>query len=346
MSFRALFYIEQDYAFDILRPLQAEIIAHGGVVHWFLAGDEVTTARLQENELNVLTVRDAIALDPDAVFAPGDRVPGFFPGLKVQVFHGLNEDKRGNVYPERGLFDLYCTEGPGRTAMLKNALSHRQTFAVCETGWLKLDTLFNYRRAEQVQHSADIKRPVILFASTFTPRLSCSELVFPVIQALAATGEWQWLVTLHPKMAPATVAKYQQLVGSHLEFCTNDQVIDAMHRADVMICDNSSILQEFLLLKKPVVTVNNRAPGPHLINITDPLNLQSAIEQALQCDPNLQLAIDHYGTAITPYLDGQSAQRVYQATLRLLESGWQDRKPANFFRNWKMRRQLHYFKCW
>ncbi len=46
-------------------------------------------------------------------------MPGFIPGLKVQVFHGLNEDKRGIDYRERGLFDLYCTEGPIRTAMLK-----------------------------------------------------------------------------------------------------------------------------------------------------------------------------------------------------------------------------------
>jgi CDP-glycerol glycerophosphotransferase (TagB/SpsB family) len=287
-----------------------------------------------------------MALNPDAVFAPGDRVPGFFPGLKVQVFHGLNEDKRGNVYPERGLFDLYCTEGPGRTAMLKAALAYRPTFTVCETGWLKLDTLLKYRRSETTLHNANSERPVILFASTFTPRLSCAEGIFPAIQSLSVTGDWQWLVTLHPKMAAATVAKYRQLAGPHVEFCTNDQVIDAMHRADVMVCDNSSILQEFLLLKKPVVTVGNRAPGPHLINITDPSHLQSAIKKALEPDTSLQVAIDGYGTAITPYLDGQSAQRVYQATLQLLESGWQDRKPANVFRNWKMRKQLRYFKFW
>ncbi len=169
MSFRALFYIEQDYAFDILRPLQIEINAHGGTVYWFLAGDAVDATRLQKDELSLPTVREVIALNPDAVFAPGDRVPGFFPGLKVQVFHGLNEDKRGNVYPERGLFDLYCTEGPGRTTMLEHALLHRQTFTICETGWLKLDTLLKYRRSETTGHNANSERPVILFASTFTP---------------------------------------------------------------------------------------------------------------------------------------------------------------------------------
>ena len=346
MSFKALFYAEQDYAFDILRPLQAHITSQGGSVHWLLVGNDISPGRLLASELSLQNVSQAIRLQPEAVFVPGDRVPSFIPGLKVQVFHGLNEDKRGNVYPERGLFDLYCTEGPGRTAMLKGAISGRHTFNVCETGWLKLDTLFNYSNSEAGLGAAESARPTILFASTFTPRLSCAATLVTTIQTLSQKGDWQWLVTLHPKMSSSIVSQYQQLVGPNLQFCTNDQVIDAMHRADVMVCDNSSILQEFLLLKKPVVTVNNRSPGAHLINIVDPSELQSAIERALQPHLDLQLAIDSYGASITPYLDGQSAARVYQAAIDMLESGWQDRKPANLFRNLKMRGQLKYFKFW
>ncbi|MDB4542179.1 CDP-glycerol glycerophosphotransferase family protein [Pseudomonadales bacterium] len=343
MSFTALFYVEQNYAYAILRPLQVEILAHGGTVHWLLVGQEIERSYLRAEEATVPDAAAAIALNPAAVFVPGDRVPSFIPGLKVQVFHGLNEDKRGNIYPERGLFDLYCTEGPGRTAMLQPLAQRRAYFRVCETGWLKLDSLFSYEPSFSPAVSSDADRPTILFASTFTPRLSAAEALYSQIKHLSGLGQWKWLVTLHPKMAAATVAKYRSLAGPSLEFCSTDQVISALHRADVMVCDNSSILQEFLLLNKPVVTFKNRAAQACLLNIEDPALLQPAIESALNAGIDLKQAIKAYGASVTPFLDGRSAQRVYQAALEMIESDWQDRKPANFWRNWKMRRQLKYF---
>ena len=342
MSFTALFYIEQNYAYAILRPLQAEILAHGGSVYWLLAGKEVDPTFLQSDESSIPDVSAAIALNPAAVFVPGPRVPSFIPGLKVQVFHGLNQDKRGNTYPERGLFDLYCTEGPGRTAMLQPQAERCGYFQVRETGWLKLDSLFAYRaQSENITHT---DRAIILFASTFTPNLSSAEVLYPQIKRLSEQGEWQWIVTLHPKMAAETVAKYRALEGPHLKYYENDQVIHALHSADIMVSDNSSVLQEFLLLKKPVVTFNNRSPQSCMLNISTPQELQSAIKQVLAGGAKLQQAIEEYGASVTPFLDGRSAARVYQATKNMLESDWQNKKPANYWRNWKMRCQLGYFK--
>ncbi len=252
--YKLLFYVEQNYSFAILRPLQEVALQQGHLVKWLLVGNDISRLFLNENEEMLETLSDAVAYCPDAVFAPGDRVPAFIPGLKVQVFHGLNESKRGNVYPERGLFDLYCTEGPERTNSLQKLSAQRPYFKVVETGWIKLDSLFNYQQTQKYT------RPQILFASTFTPALSCAELVYQEIKRLSQGSKWQWLVTLHPKMSQDTVKKYKALENENLIFLDNDRVIEALHRADVMICDNSSIFQEFLLLNKAVVTVNNRAP--------------------------------------------------------------------------------------
>jgi len=343
LSFTALFYIEQNYAFDILRPLQSEILAHGGSVHWLLVGDEVNMNFLLPGENKISDVAAANALNPAAVFAPGDRVPSFISGLKVQVFHGLNEDKRGNQYPERGLFDLYCTEGPGRTAMLQPLAEQRGYFKVEETGWLKLDTLFNYKPEADTEHALSKNRQTILFASTFSTKLSSAEALHSEISRISTSSKYHWIITLHPKMAADTVAKYRALEGSNLVFYDNNQVMQALHQADVMVCDNSSILQEFLLLKKPVVTFKNRAPQACMLDIEHPALLENAIEQALNTKPELQQAIEDYGASITSFLDGQSAARVYRAAKDMIDSNWQDTKPANRWRNWKMRRQLKNF---
>ena len=92
---RLLFYVEQDYSFDILRPLQDEAQHRGHEVRWLVFGD-ASASLFRQGEIAVPDAAAAVRYAPHAVFAPGDRAPAFIPGLKVQVFHGLNEDKRGN----------------------------------------------------------------------------------------------------------------------------------------------------------------------------------------------------------------------------------------------------------
>jgi len=334
-SLKFLFYVEQNYSFDILRPIQKEALKQGYQVKWLMVGKEVSEQYLQADEAKV-SIEQAVAYQADAVFAPGDRIPGFIPGIKVQVFHGLNESKRGNVYPERGLFDLYCTEGPERTGTLTSL--NKPYFKVVETGWVKLDTLFGYKNNQVYD------KKQVLFASTFSPSLSCAELVYEEIKRLSQNEKWQWLVTLHPKMPASTVEKYKTLESDNLLFFENNRVIEALHRADVMICDNSSIFQEFLLLNKPVVTVNNREPLDCFINITESSDLEGAITQALSPSGQLLKAIKDYGPSVTPYLDGKSSRRVLEAVEEMMKSHWVDKKPKNRIRNFKIRKNLNYWK--
>lgn len=333
--------MEQDYAFAILRPLQEEAATRGFEVRWMVL-PPASPALLHDNEVLVGSAAAAVDWQPDMVFVPGDRVPGFLPGLKAQVFHGLNDDKRGDPCPERGLFDLYCTEGPQRTGDLTAAPGYNQSFKVVETGWVKLDSLLN----PAVQSAAKYDRKQILFASTFTPRLSGAAELLPEIERLAQTGEWQWLITLHPKMDPEIDAAYRALEGPHLRYFGTEHVIDLLHRADVMVSDNSSILQEYMLLQKPLITFRNRDPHPAMRDITRVEALEPAIRQALQPDPARESAMAGYGSAITPWLDGKSAGRILDAAAEMLTAGWVDRKPLNLLRNFRMRRQHNYFKFW
>lgn len=318
----------------MLRPIQSVARDRGHEVRWLLV-ENASKELLKPDEVEVPDIDSAIAYNPEVVFAPGDQMPGFIPGMKVQVFHGLNEDKRGINYRERGLFDLYCTEGPIRTAMLKPFEKKRGYFRIVETGWPKLDALLK-AQSDKTEYS----RPQILFGSTFTPRLSGAEALYPEIKRLSQSDKWQWLVTLHPKMASETTAKFRALENDNLSFFDTGSVLDLLHRADVIVSDNSSILQEFLLLKKPVVTYKNRDPQACMININHAEDLEEAVSQALTPGQDLLKAIAAYGPSMTPFLDGASSERVLDTVEEMFQSGWKDTKPANLWRNFRMRQRL------
>ena len=178
---RYLFFISQDYSFPVLRPLQKEILARGDEVKWFLYGDEVTVEFLNADEERLFEIQDVVDYNPDAVFVPGNVVPSFIPGLKVEVFHGLpstKAKKNGQLYHYiiREMFDLYCTQGPSSTDKFKELAQKYGFFHVEETGWCKLDPLFPVQRKEN-----STEKKSIFFASTFSPRFSKAKVLYPLI---------------------------------------------------------------------------------------------------------------------------------------------------------------------
>ncbi|WP_111655599.1 CDP-glycerol glycerophosphotransferase family protein [Isoalcanivorax indicus] len=351
---RFLLYAEQNYAYAILRPLQTAIRARGGEARWFLAGDEINTGWLQPDEQRLTDIDAVRAWAPEAVLVPGNMVPGFIPGLKVAVFHGFNvakatrSDDRGH-FNIRGCFDLYCTQGPNTTAGFEERAARYGYFRVAETGWPALDPLFN-PEADTHPDSTPLPtpdgRPTILLCSTFTRSLSCAPHLLEAVRQLRDTGRWQWLVQFHPKMDPAMIDAYKALTDDNLTYIETDNVLPLLRRADVMVCDTSSVMLMFLIQRKPVVTFRNQSQGSreHLLNIRDADQLANAVDTALAQPDTLMSAIDDYITQLHPYRDGLASQRVLTAVDRALERPPQRRKPINLVRNLKERKKLGYWK--
>ena len=217
----------------------------------------------------------AVALRPRAVFSAANDVPPFVAGAKVQLFHGFNVEKREDArghFRVRGLFDLYCTQGPATTAPFRELAQRHGHFAVVETGWPKLDPLFGAEDARRRARCARPRsgRPIVMFASTFTERLSAAPHLFDAIAAEVARGDRYWLLTLHPKCAPALFERYRALAGPNAAFFETEQLVSAQRAADVLLADTTSVVSEFVVQRKPVVTFRNRAPKPHMIDFDDP----------------------------------------------------------------------------
>ena len=342
-----LLFATERYALPILEPL-AQALQHRGhrVSAWFEGGAKGA----QLPQVPSIGLQQAVQLRPQAVFSAANWVPTFLSGAKVQLFHGFNvqkrEDNRGH-FRVRGLFDLYCTQGPATTAPFVQLAREQGHFAVTETGWPKLDPLFrdDAGRSEALRAPAQ-GRPVILFGSTFTERLSAAPILHEQIAADIARGERYWLLTLHPKCSPELFDRYRALAGANASFVEPEQVMAAQRAADVLVSDTSSIVSEFIVQRKPVVTFRNRVPQPHMLDFNEPQRLPEMLQQALAPSSQLRQIIADYADSIHPYRDGRSSERVIDATEALLASGLEQlqRKPlAALWRRLQIRQQLGYW---
>lgn len=340
MSKHYLLYGSERYALAILRPLQAAIRARGHKAAWFFDGPGAE--ELCADETHLPTTQDVRKFAPIAVLTSSNAVPHFFPGVKAEVFHGFDAGKPRHIYI-RGFFDLYCTTGPRDTTAFEGIARQLGHFAVKETGWPKLDPFMR-------DHGAEVpppvrERPAILYHSTFSPSWSAANILYNTIREESRSGRRRWIVTLHPKSAAETVAKYRALESEHLRFATEDNILDLFPQVDMMISDTSSALNEFLLTYKPVVTFRNRRPGPQLIDIDSPDQLLPSIERALSRPPELMREVRIYADSIHPYRDGRSSERVLDAVDDFIAAGARNprRKPANLWRKLKIRKRIGYW---
>ncbi|WP_447596287.1 CDP-glycerol glycerophosphotransferase family protein [Stenotrophomonas rhizophila] len=342
-----LLFATERYALPILAPLAQALHASGqSVSAWFADGAAGGSLPGVPN----VDLTQALALRPRAVFSAANWVPPFIAGAKVQVFHGFNVQKRDSArghFRVRGLFDLYCTQGPATTEPFRDLAARQGHFAVAQTGWPKLDPLFrDDGGASAALRAPAAGRPVILFGSTFTERLSAAPHLYEHIAADIARGERYWLLTLHPKCSEEMFARYRALAGDNAAFIEPEQVMAAQRAADVLVSDTSSIVSEFVVQYKPVVTFRNRVPQPHMIDFDDATQLPAMLDRALSPEPALVAQIQQYADSIHPYRDGYSSERVIAATEDFLagELGPLKRKPFGAWtRGLQIRRDLGYW---
>jgi len=342
-----LLFATERYALPILAPLAQALHASGHeVAAWFTDG----AAGSALPGVPSAGLREALAMRPQAVFSAANWVPTFLSGAKVQLFHGFNVQKRDSArghFRVRGMFDLYCTQGPATTAPFAALAAEQGHFAVVETGWPKLDPLFRDDGGESAALRAPAQgRPVLLFGSTFTERLSAAPHLLEEITADIARGRHYWLLTLHPKCAPALFEAYRALAGPNAAFVEPEQVMAAQRAADVLVSDTSSIVSEFIVQHKPVVTFRNRVPQPHMLDFDDPAQLPAMLARALAPEPALRVEIARYADEIHPWRDGRSSERVIAATEAFVAGslGRLRRKPmGSWVRDLQIRRDLGYW---
>ncbi len=345
MSYKFLLYISYRYAIPICEPLEEEILKRGDTVYWF--SDNPETFTYLENRKNVFTtIKEVIDYKPDIVLTATNMVPDFISGLKVQIFHGFNAEKRPskkNIYSHfriRGFFDLYCTQGPSTTAIFKLQQKKYPHFEVQETGWPKVDPLFPLTDTKN-------EIPHVLIASTFTPRLSLAlnPDIFTQIQQLSKKGNYKFTMVLHPKLDAETKKKWQSIKNQNFNYVDTVDLIPLFKKTDLLLADTTSVIQEYLLQKKPVVSFRHTSKPNYLIHFDNALQLEEKLNLAVKESSKIVPFITAYIMQLHPYFDGKSSQRVLDASIQFLhkDKRYLKPKPLNLIRKFKIRKKLGYF---
>lgn len=347
MKYKFLIYISYSYALPIGNPLEEEIKTRGYEVQWFSDLEDGKQAISHKDNV-IESIEKVVSYKPDIVLTATNDVPDFITGLKVQIFHGFNAQKRPEKRNDfshfriRGFFDLYCTQGPSTTnAFLKKQKQHPH-FDVIETGWSKVDPLFPLK-----QSTKDKTVPTIMIASTFTKRLSLAynDEVYNTIKTLSKTGEYNFVMVLHPKLPQHIKDKWELLNGAFFKYYNTTDLIPLFKISDILFADTTSAIQEYLLQKKPVVTFCHTFNHNYLINITDSNDIKPAFDRALKYPEDLINNISTFVHELHPYFDGKSSKRIVDASISFLhkDKSYLKRKPLNLIRKYKIRKRLKYF---
>jgi len=340
-----LFFVTKPYSLAVLEPIHTYINETKNCnTAWFTAS---TAKDIIPNGKLLKSSEEVITFNPDAILIPGNIVPNYWPGIKVQIFHGIDDEVKG-YYDINGQFDLYCTHGQESTRRFKHLSQKYRYFTVRETGWPKLDPLFDAINAESESEKKiinkfgfDTNKPIVLYAPTFPSKYTSAYDLFEEISKLKE--KYQWLIKFHTLMDENIQNKYRNLVNESFKIIDGNNILPYFNLSDVLITDTSSVAYEYLPFDRPIITYNAIARADKGINIIDPKDLHGSIIRSLDDPQEFSENRQFYLDEIHPYADGRSSERVVNAIEDSIATNVFDGlkpKPKNWIQNYKMKKML------
>jgi CDP-glycerol glycerophosphotransferase (TagB/SpsB family) len=318
---RAVLFCNLPYAFSILKPLADELKKRSFDYIWYVP-KELTTIFPYSDKIKTFDIKEIESFKSDIIFVPGNDLPWYLRGVKVQIFHGLAGEKKGH-FRIRDYFDLYLTQGPYFTKRFVELADKHKNFSVKETGWCKLDKLYSQDREIEEKRRELLKRSkaknIILYAPTFSPSLTSVEKLYEGIISLSKKDEYLIVIKFHDKMDREIQKRYEDKQSQKLLVLKDDDITDALKFSDLMISDTSSVVYEFLLLDKPVITLNSHSENILWEDIDKPEVLEQKIDNIFNANDNFRDKRAEIIRLYHPYNDGKSASRMVDAALEYID---------------------------
>lgn len=337
---RIVLFCEHQYAISILQPIQTEAERAGEHrVLWFTDQRNISDFPLKDSVNWTNSIQEIYDFSPEAIFVPGNIVPYYLPGVKIQVFHGYAAEKKDH-WVIRRYFDTYFTQGPFFTKGFQALARKYRDFEVVETGWPRQDWIYanlhSFDKEKEELLKKHQKERLVLYAPTFSPSLTSLPYLESALRELADQESIVLMIKLHPLTRKEWADAYKQLADSHPDILWMDQhnITKFQLMADIMISDTSSTIYEFLLLDKPVITFRATGNSEYWLDIQETNQLSEAFRQSLGNDEykeKRRWIIDNYD----PYLDGKVAQRMLNAAQDYIaRKGVPQKRKLNLWRKY------------
>lgn len=313
---KVILFCQNAYAFGILAPIRDELVRQGTSFLWYIDKKLLDVFPFRKEKYTT-RVSDLQQYKSDIIFSPGNEVPYHIRGVKVQIFHGLAGEKKGH-FRIRHYFDLYLTQGPYFTERFIQFRNKYKNFEVAETGWPKLDVYATERNAYTEEKELLLKEhktdKIVLYAPTFSPSLTSAPFLLDDIKKMAKETGFIILIKFHDLMYQDLITAYKKLASEipNIVFVEERNIIKSLILANIMVSDTSSVIYEFLLLDKPVITYKNINKKIFWDNSDTYDNLTKKVLDNLEND-NYAKDRDYINQQYHPYTDGKSAQRMINA---------------------------------
>lgn len=313
---RIVLFCENKYSIDILQPIQIEADKEeDNQVLWYVFAPKISDFPLKNCVRWTNSIQEIYDFSPEAIFVPGNIVPYYLPGVKIQVFHGYAGEKKGH-WVIRHYFDTYFTQGPYFTEGFRKLAAKYKNFEVLETGWPRQDWVKeNWNRfipEREALLKKYNKRYIVLYAPTFSPKLTSLPVMEEPLKELVEKRDVLVVIKLHPLTKAEWVESYCKLAEQNRNILFMDDMSVAKYQlmADVMISDTSSVIYEFLLKDKPVITYRASSNRIYWKNILEVNELCAAFDGAIAGEyaEKRKWFVENYD----PYLDGKVAHRMLE----------------------------------
>jgi len=172
---------------------------------------------------------------------------------KIGLQHGAYSFKRLPKVSYFNMFNLYLLTSP----LDENRLKAQGAKTVKAIGYPKSDALFdNTYNAESLNNlkaelNIDNAKPTVLFSATWDGSgMSAIDKWYNKLDTI--TDSYNILVTLHPWISDIYRSQIENQPGIH--YIKTSDLYHYLLIADVFVCDTSSLIAEFCIVNRPIIT--------------------------------------------------------------------------------------------